>query len=176
MRKSVDAAWFFFLENAKKIVPGSTISAHDYLLYYDDTQFKGRSAEISIAEWVGLCSVLADRPVTQSTAIVGEIKQSGTLGEIKNLEAIVRVAKNCGARKLLLPVQCMAGLMLVSGELLSALQPVFYVDPVDSTRKALDIFLGVASNTNANPMGWHLCAYCISVSPLHLAPALRPNV
>ena len=140
LRESVDAAWFFFLENAKKIVPGSTISALDYLLYYDDTQFKGRSAEISIAEWVGLCSVLADRPVTQSTVIVGEIKLSGTLGEIKNLEAIIRVAKNCGARKLLLPVQCMADLMHVSGELLSALQPVFYVDPVDAVRKALDIF------------------------------------
>ena len=34
----------------------------------------------------------------------------------------------------------MPDLMHVSGELLSALQPMFYVDPLDAVRKALDIF------------------------------------
>ena len=76
----------------------------------------------------------------ESLAIVGEIKLSGSMGEVKGLENIVRVAKNAGARRLLLPMQSMQDMMLVPGELLTAIQPMFYVDPVDAVKKALDIF------------------------------------
>ena len=55
-----------------------------------------------MAELVGLCSAVANRPVMEATAVIGEIKLSGTMGEIKNLENIVRVAKNAGAKQLLL--------------------------------------------------------------------------
>ena len=79
-------------------------------------------------------------PVTEATAIVGEIKLSGSMGEVHHVEDIIRVAKNAGARRVLLPMQSMADLMQVSGELLSAVQPVFYLDAVDAVRKALDIF------------------------------------
>ena len=71
---------------------------------------------------------------------MGEIKLSGSMGEVHHVEDIIRVAKNAGARRVLLPMQSMADLMQVSGELLSAVQPVFYLDAVDAVRKALDIF------------------------------------
>ncbi|MDO5300283.1 MAG: protease Lon-related BREX system protein BrxL [Clostridia bacterium] len=140
LKECIDAAWYFFLDNAKKVMPGAQLSAYDYLLYYDDMQSKGQSAEVSVAELVGLCSALTDKPVIEATAIVGEIKLSGTLGEVHEMENIVRVAKNAGARKLLLPMQSMQELMQVPDELLQAVQPVFYVDPIDAVRKALDIF------------------------------------
>ena len=139
-RESMNAAWHFFQNNAKKILPGAQITSQDYLLYYNDIQSKGLCTEISVAEWVGLCGALIDKQVTEATAIVGEIKLSGSMGEVKNLEDIVRVAKNAGARKLLMPMQCMQDLMQVSSELLAAVQPIFYFDAVDAAKKALDIF------------------------------------
>ena len=140
IRESVDAAWYYFIENVRDVAPGHKASNYDFLFYYDDTQSKGRSAEVSLAEFIGLCSVLIDEPVTESTAIVGEIKLSGTLNEIRNLESIIRVARNSGARRLLLPKDSMADLMKVPDELLSAIQPVFYVDPVDAAKKALGLY------------------------------------
>lgn len=140
LRESMNAAWYYFQNNAKRVVPGVSLAGNDYLLYYDDVQGKYPSSEISIAEWVGLCSALMDKPVLESLAIVGEIKLSGSMGEVKGLENIVRVAKNAGARRLLLPMQSMQDMMLVPGELLTAIQPMFYVDPVDAVKKALDIF------------------------------------
>ena len=140
LRESVDAAFYYFLENAKSILPGSRPANHDYLLYYADPQSKGRSSEISMAQLIGLCSALVDKQVSEATAVVGEIKLSGTMSEVRNLESIVRVAKNAGARKLLLPMESMKDLMHVPSQLLSAVQPVFYVDPSDAVRKALDIF------------------------------------
>ena len=103
-------------------------------------QGKGPRLEVSVAEWVGLCSALLDKPVVESLVIVGEIRLSGSMGEVRNLESIVRVAKNAGARRLLLPAECMQDLMRVSGELLSAVQPIFYMNPVDAARKAMDIY------------------------------------
>ena len=140
LKESVNAAWQYFQSNAKKIVPTVRLSDSDYLLYYNDVQGKSPSTEISVAEWVALVSALTDRPVTEATAIVGEIKLSGSMGEVHNVESIIRVAKNAGARRVLMPTQCMADLMQVPGELLAAVQPVFYVDALDAVKKALDIY------------------------------------
>ena len=132
VNECVDAAWYYFMDKARSILPGTTLSDHDYLLYYADPQSKGPSAEVSVAELVGLCSAVANRPVMEATAVIGEIKLSGTMGEIKNLENIVRVAKNAGAKQLLLPIQSMQELMHVPGELLTAVQPIFYSDPIEA--------------------------------------------
>ena len=140
LRESMNAAWQYFQNNAKRVMPGVLLADRDYLLYYDSVQGKGPSLEVSLAEWVGLCSALLDKPVVDSLAIVGEIRLSGSMGEVRNLESIVRVAKNAGARRLLLPAECMQDLMRVSGELLSAVQPIFYMNPVDAARKAMDIY------------------------------------
>lgn len=139
VNECVDAAWYYFMDKARAILPGTTLSDHDYLLYYADPQSKGLSAEVSVAELVGLCSAVANRPVMEATAVIGEIKLSGTMGEIKNLENIVRVAKNAGAKQLLLPIQSMQELMHVPGELLTAVQPIFYSDPIEAVKKAIEL-------------------------------------
>lgn len=139
VNECVDAAWYYFMDKARSILPGMTLSDHDYLLYYADPQSKGLSTEVSVAELVGLCSAVANRPVMEATAVIGEIKLSGTMGEIKNLENIVRVAKNAGAKQLLLPIQSMQELMHVPGELLTAVQPIFYSDPIEAVKKAIEL-------------------------------------
>lgn len=139
VNECVDAAWYYFMDKTRSILPGTTLSDHDYLLYYADPQSKGLSTEVSVAELVGLCSAVANRPVMEATAVIGEIKLSGTMGEIKNLENIVRVAKNAGAKQLLLPIQSMQELMHVPGELLTAVQPIFYSDPIEAVKKAIEL-------------------------------------
>ena len=140
LRESMMAAWYYFQNNAKKIFPGARLADSDFLLYYDDAQGKSPSTEISIAEWIALCSALTDRPIIEACVIIGEIKLSGSMSEVKGLENIVRVAKNAGGKRILLPMQCMKDLMDVPSELLSAIQPLFYMDPVDAAKKALDLF------------------------------------
>jgi ATP-dependent Lon protease len=140
LRESMNAAWFYFQNNARQVMAGSRISNVDLLLYYEDVQSKTPSTEVSLAEFVGLCSALLDRPVIESLAVIGEIKLSGSMGEIRDLENIVRVAKNAGARKILLPTDCMSSFMRVPGELLIAISPIFYLDPIDAAKKALDIY------------------------------------
>lgn len=73
-------------------------------------------------------------------AIAGEIKISGTLEELTNLEDVLRVCKNAGAKKVLLPMDSIRDLQSVPRELLNYVQPIFYTDPVDAAKKALDIY------------------------------------
>lgn len=140
VKECVMAAWTYFQDNARKIVPGSRVMDKDYLLYYADTQGKGLSDAVSLGEFIGLCSALAERAVIESLAIAGEIKLSGTLEELTNLEDILRVCKNAGAKKLLLPMDSIRDMQNVSRELLQYVQPIFYQDPIDAAKKALDIY------------------------------------
>ena len=138
LKDSLKAAWVYFENNAKSVIPGVRITDRDYFLYFNDLQSRGGCTEISVAEWIGLCSALADRPVVESMAVIGEIKISGSMSEVTNLESILRVAENAGARRLLLPMECMKELVQLPGELLTNVQPVFYNNPLDAARKAMN--------------------------------------
>lgn len=140
VKESVSASWAYFQDNARKIIPGAKVLDKDYLLYYADTQGKGLSTEISLGEFIGLCSALAEHSVIESLAVAGEIKLSGTLGELTNVEDILRVCKNAGAKKVLLPMDTIKDIQDVSRELLNYVQPIFYNDPIDAAKKALDIY------------------------------------
>jgi ATP-dependent Lon protease len=140
VKESVSASWAYFQDNVRKIIPGCKVMDKDYLLYYADTQGKGLSTEISLGEFVGLCSALAERSVIESLAIAGELKLSGTLAELTNIEDILRVCKNAGAKKVLLPMDSIKDIQNVSRELLNYVQPIFYNDPIDAAKKALDIY------------------------------------
>lgn len=140
VKECVEAAFTYFINNVRKVIPGTSVMEHDYLLYYADTQNKGLSDEVSLAEWVGLCSVQLDKPVARSMAIAGEIKLSGTLNEVVNLNDILRVARNAGARRILIPLENLKDLQNISRDLLNKIQPVFYEDPIDAVKKALDLY------------------------------------
>lgn len=70
---------------------------------------KKASDEISLAEFVGLCSAACNRPVVASLAIPGIVRLSGSMDELKGLEDILRVAKNAEAKRILLPFRAIRG-------------------------------------------------------------------
>lgn len=140
-KESIDAAWHFFTDNAHRVAAGMHLDQKDYLLFFNDLQAKGPSDEVSLAEFVGLCSAACNRPVEASLVIPGVLRLSGSMGEVKGLEDILRVAKNAGAKKVLLPLSCIKGLQAVPQELLGSVSPDFYPDgdAVAAARKALGI-------------------------------------
>lgn len=141
MKESIDAAFTYFQNNANRVAMGMRAGAYDYLLFLNDLQKKGLCAEVSLAEFVGLCSAACGRSVMASTVIPGILRMSGTLDELRDLEELFRVAKNAGAKKILLPQGAIRDLQNVSPELISCVSPEFYPDndPVAAAKKALDI-------------------------------------
>ena len=141
VKDAIEVAFRFFENNAGKVAAGMRATERDYLMFYNDLQKKGLSVETSLAEFVGLCSAACNRPVVASMVIPGTLRMSGTIDEIRDLEDILRVAKNAGARKVLLPLSCIRDLQNVPSELLGSVSPDFYQDgdAVSAARKALDV-------------------------------------
>ncbi len=141
VKDSIEAAFKYFENNASRVATGMYALSRDYLLFFNDLQKKGLSAEVSLAEFVGLCSAACNRPVAAGMVIPGVLRMSGTLDEIRNLEDILRVAKNAGAKKVLLPSSCIEDLQTVPAELTDSVSPEFYPDgdAVNVAIKALEL-------------------------------------
>ncbi len=140
-RESIDAAWSCFVNSGGKVAAGMHADRKDYLLFVNDLQAKGPSDEVSLAEFVGLCSAACNRPVAASTVIPGIVRLSGSMDELKGLADILRVAKNAGAKRILLPFGAIRDLQDIPMELASSVSPDFYPDGdvVAAARKALGI-------------------------------------
>ena len=137
----MDAAFKVFQDNAARVAPGMGIDGKDFLLYFNDLQGKGLSEEVSLAEFIGLCSAACNRPVQAALAVPGILRLSGSMDNLANLEDIIRVAKNAGAKRILLPFSCIQGLQDVPPELMGSVSPEFYADgdAVGAAKKALDL-------------------------------------
>ena len=141
VKDNIEAAFKYFENNASRVAAGMHSQERDYLLYFNDLQKKGLSAEVSLAEFVGLCSAACNRPVQASMVVPGVLRMSGTLDPITGLEDIMRVAKNAGAKRVLLPFSCIQDIQNVPEELFSSVSPEFYPDgdPASAAKKALGL-------------------------------------
>ena len=140
-KDSLHAAFQQFRAAGPRLGGGMRVEGRDYLLYVDDAQKKGDTTEVSLAEFVGLCSAASGRPVLGQLAVPGVLHLSGTLDPVANLDDVMRVARNAGATKVLLPFSSIADLQRVPTEVLGAVMPVFYEsgDALDAAAKALGI-------------------------------------
>lgn len=140
-RESIDAAWHYFRDNGGRVAAGMHLDKKDYLLFFSDLQAKGVSDEVSLAEFVGLCSAACNRAVSAATVIPGIVRLSGSMDKIKGLEDILRVAKNAGAKRILLPFSAIYEMPKIPMELASSVSADYYEDgnPVAAARKALGI-------------------------------------
>ncbi|MDR3364495.1 MAG: protease Lon-related BREX system protein BrxL [Clostridiales Family XIII bacterium] len=139
VRECIGAAFEYFMQHGRRIAPGTQLTDKNFYMFYRDSQAKGLSDEVALGEFIGLCSALIDRPVAEAIAVAGDIKLSGTVDEVSGVEDILRVAKNAGAKRVLLPLSCTKELANMPAELVTQVQPVFYADPVNAAKIALDL-------------------------------------
>lgn len=141
VRDALNAAFEQFKNCAPRLAAGMHATSRDYLLFCNDLQAKGPSAEVSLAEFIGLCSAASGRPVMAGLVIPGILRLSGSLEPVGNLEDVLRVAKNAGAKRILLPMSSIADLQGVTPELIGAVSPEFYEtgDAVAAARRALGL-------------------------------------
>lgn len=133
----INAAWVYFTNHSDKIRRPSRITERDFLVYYASLQDRNISADISVAELIGLCSAFYETPVLPSLAIAGELTLSGTINELKNLSEYVRTAVNAGAHYLLIPQQTKNDFDGITDNDLKRITPIYYSDPIEAVKIAL---------------------------------------
>ena len=138
VRESLNAAWKYYLDNGKKVAPIERMLDRDYLVYVEDTQNRLMSSEISVAEFIGLCSVSQNQSTIARLAVVGELTLSGTIKDVKNLEDYIRVAVNAGATRILLPAMCENDFRKLKDSDLIGIIPLYYDTPLEAAKIALE--------------------------------------
>lgn len=137
VRDSLTSAFNYFSEHTGRTRSGSCWD-FDYNLYFNDLQKRGPSDEVSVAEVVGLFSGLLDRPVSPSTIICGRVVMSGNVMPVTTeMEELIVTAANAGAKRILLPIECMADYSQLKRNLQEEVTAIFYTTPMDAVKKAL---------------------------------------
>lgn len=137
--ESLNAGWINFLENAHLISERIDVINNDYLVFINDLQKKSSSTELSVAEFIALCSAALDKPVRPGLAVIGEITLTGTLKEIVGLEDYLRVAFNAGAKVILLPEKLKDLFNKITESEGIELSAVYYNEILSAARYALDL-------------------------------------
>lgn len=139
VKDSITAAFNYFVDNYSRLIAAS-YEEYDYSLYYNDLQNRNVSDDISVAETVGLFSVLANRPVLPSLVIVGRVVMSGGMMPVTtDLEEIFVAASNAGAKRMLLPEESANNYQKLSVDLKRGIDVVFYKTPFEAVKKALGL-------------------------------------
>ena len=140
-KESARAAFDVFESTNGRVALGMRADERDFATYFKDLQEKGASDEVSLAEYVSLCSAACRRPVLDSLVVPGALRISGTLDALTGLEDIMRLAANAGARRVLLPTDSIEDYGRVPADLMTRVSPVFYEagDAAAAARAALGL-------------------------------------
>lgn len=139
VKESLDTAFRYFTANSKSVSNSISIKTKDYLMHLTDLQGIGLTAQVAIAELIGLCSGALDKPVQEGLVIVGNMTVGGTISKVEELANILQVCVDAGAKKILLPAPSAGDFYTVPSDLIVKVQPIFYLDPIDAVYKALGV-------------------------------------
>ncbi|MDH8001484.1 protease Lon-related BREX system protein BrxL [Bacillus cereus group sp. MYBK40-2] len=140
VKESLDTAYRYFTANSKSISGTISIKTRDYLMHIADLQGIGLTPQLAVAELIGLCSGALEKPVQESTVVLGNMTVGGTIEKVEELANILQVCVDAGARKVLIPASSVVDFQTVPSDLLIKVQPIFYSDPIDAVYKALGVF------------------------------------
>ena len=99
----------------------------------------GITNQLSLACFVGLCSVALDRQILPSTAILGDFSIGGTVNKLDNLADILQLCLDSGATKVLLPISSSVDIATVPAELFGKFTLIFYDSPIQAVFKSLGV-------------------------------------
>lgn len=139
VKESLDTAFRYFTANSKSVSSSIITKTKDYLMHLTDLQGIGLTAQVAIAELIGLCSGALDKPVQEGLVIVGNMTVGGTISKVEELANILQVCVDAGAKKILLPAPSAGDFFTVPADLIVKVQPIFYLDPIDAVYKALGV-------------------------------------
>lgn len=139
VKESLDTAFRYFTANSKSVSSSISTKTKDYLMHLTDLQGIGLTAQVAIAELIGLCSGALEKPVQEGLVIVGNMTVGGTISKVEELANILQVCVDTGAKKILLPAPSAGDFYTVPSDLIVKVQPIFYLDPIDAVYKALGV-------------------------------------
>lgn len=137
MKEALKAADAYLKAHVKDLGIDREPKSYDFTVQAVNLNQAKEGAETAIAFFVSLVSALLEKPIDPSTVIVGEMSVRGLLQKVVSLPERLELAREAGAKRILIPSENKRDLADVPDDLLNTLETVFYSDPVQAAVKAM---------------------------------------
>jgi ATP-dependent Lon protease len=137
MKEALKAADAYLKAHIRDLGIDREPKSYDFTIQAVNLNQAKEGAETAIAFFISLVSALLERPVDPTTVIVGEMSVKGLLHRVTSLPERLELAREAGAKRILIPSENKRDLADVPDDVLNALEPVFYTDPVHAAIRAM---------------------------------------
>lgn len=138
-KEKSDSAYKYLSANARSISASISTSTNDFVFNTQDLNGVGTPEALSLPTMIALCSIALSKPIVSSMVVLGDITIGGSLIRVTNLADMMQVARDAGAKKILVPMSNAADLSTVPPELMATFNIIFYQTPEDAVFKALGV-------------------------------------
>jgi ATP-dependent Lon protease len=136
MRESVHTAFDYLRARARELGIDKDVPSYDFHVQVVDLMAAREGGEAGVAFFVAFYSLLRNQPLQAGLVVLGHMTIQGNilppLSVVERLQAI----KDNGAKRVLIPVENKRQLLEVPGDVLDAVDPIFYTDPLTAALKA----------------------------------------
>lgn len=138
-KEAMDSAYRYLRANYGSISQSISLTTRDFVVHVQDMNGLGMTKSLSLPTMIALCSVSLNKPVLPSLVVLGDITIGGSMIKVDNLANCLQVAKDAGAKKVLVPMISAADIGTVPPELMGTFNLIFYQTPEDAVFKALGV-------------------------------------
>lgn len=138
-KEATNTAFNYLKANANRISGSISTTTKDYIINYQDLQGIGMTDKLALPTLIAICSIALEKPLLNSTVVLGEISIGGTIVRVDELANTLQVCLDSGAKKILLPIASAADLSMVPPELIGNFNLIFYQSAEDAVFKVLGV-------------------------------------
>src|SRR5699024_10420974 len=138
-RESLDTAFRYFTANSKSVSSTISTKTKDYLMHISDLQGIGLSKDLGIAQLIALFSAAMDKPVQESTVIIGDMTVGGTISKVEEFAKMLQDCGDPGPKIVLIRTPQGPYLQTIPNGVSLKGQHILYADPIDGVFKALGV-------------------------------------
>ena len=139
MREALKAADAYLRAHIRDLGIDRDPKQYDFTVQAVNLNQAKEGAETAIAFFISLVSALLERPTDPTAVVTGEMSVRGMLRRVANLPERLELAREAGAKRVLIPSENKRDLADVPDEILNRLQPVFYADPISAAIRAMGL-------------------------------------
>ncbi len=139
MKEALKVAHAYLLAHTRDLGIERDPRQYDFSVQAVNLNQAKEGAETAIGFFISLVSALLDRPVDPTSVVLGEMSVKGLLQKVSDLSQRLELARDAGAKRVLMPSENKRDIADVPDELLNRLETAFYTDPLNAAIKAMGL-------------------------------------
>ncbi len=139
MRQSMITAFDYAKANRRTLGIEQDLDIDDYHVQVVNLSHNDDDAELGVAFFIALYSLIRNKPVLPSLVVIGEMTIQGNILPVQSLIEPLRVIMDNGGKRVLIPTNSRRLFLEVPPDILEKVDPVFYSDPLSAALKAIGI-------------------------------------